>query len=230
MGKVEIKIGAPCSEKWESFENRGANRFCGSCAKEVIDFTRMSDREIQNYFRRSQSKICGRMRKNQQKVYAPPLSAFPKHLTSALIAGSALFFTGTPSMAQSKAQLEQNVRERLNLKHSKDEKPRFVRGTVTDDSHESLPGVHVVVKGTTNGVATDLDGNYKIEVPEGSILVFSYVGWETQEVEVGGRSTVDVTLGGVTELGEIVMGGVSSRWYSPRGLWWRVRGLFRSRR
>ncbi|WP_462248004.1 SusC/RagA family TonB-linked outer membrane protein [Ekhidna sp.] len=87
---------------------------------------------------------------------------------------------------------------------------RTVSGKVTDDTGEALPGVNVVIKGTTTGVTTDLDGNFRISVDDGATLIFSYVGFETQEIEVGARTTIDVTLGGLTELQEVVVTGYSS--------------------
>lgn len=82
---------------------------------------------------------------------------------------------------------------------------RTVSGTITDDTGESLPGVNVVIKGTTSGTTTDLDGNYRLQVDDGAVLVISFVGFETQEIEVGTRSVIDVTMGGVIELQEIVV-------------------------
>ena len=84
---------------------------------------------------------------------------------------------------------------------------RTVSGKVTDDSGEGLPGVNVLIKGTTNGTQTDLDGNYRLAVNDGDVLVFSYVGFETQEVTPGNRTTIDVTMGGATELQEVVVTG-----------------------
>ena len=70
-----------------------------------------------------------------------------------------------------------------------------VRGTVKSDAGELLPGVSIIVKGTSNGVITNIDGNYTISVPNAqSVLVFSFVGMQPQEVPVDGRSAVDVTL------------------------------------
>ncbi|WP_462247965.1 SusC/RagA family TonB-linked outer membrane protein [Ekhidna sp.] len=85
---------------------------------------------------------------------------------------------------------------------------RTVSGKVTDDLGEGLPGVNVVIKGSTTGVTTDIDGNYRLQINDGDVtLTFSYVGFETQEVNVGTRSIVDVTMGGVTELQEVVVTG-----------------------
>lgn len=61
---------------------------------------------------------------------------------------------------------------------------RSITGRLTDDSGEPLPGVSVVIKGTTTGTQTDLDGVYSISAPIGSTLVFSYVGFEAQEIVV----------------------------------------------
>ena len=82
---------------------------------------------------------------------------------------------------------------------------RTVSGKVTDESGEGLPGVNVLIKGTTTGTQTDLDGNFRLSVEDGATLVFSYVGFDTQEVEVGARTTIDVALGGATELQEVVV-------------------------
>ena len=71
-----------------------------------------------------------------------------------------------------------------------------VQGTVKDGTGEPLIGVSVVVKGATGlGVVTDIDGNYRIDVKDkNAVLVFSYIGYTPQEVKVGGRANVDVTM------------------------------------
>ncbi|MEQ9403067.1 MAG: TonB-dependent receptor [Cyclobacteriaceae bacterium] len=84
---------------------------------------------------------------------------------------------------------------------------RAVTGTITDEDGEGLPGVNVVIKNTTTGTTTDIDGNFRLNVNDGDILVFSFVGFQTQEVNVGARSVIDVTMGGLTELQEVVVIG-----------------------
>ncbi|MEM7298264.1 MAG: TonB-dependent receptor, partial [Bacteroidota bacterium] len=84
---------------------------------------------------------------------------------------------------------------------------RTVSGKVTDDLGEGLPGVNVLIKGTASGTQTDIEGNYRLSVEDGATLVFSYVGFETQEVSVGTRTVIDVTMGGATELQEVVVTG-----------------------
>ncbi|WP_242202956.1 TonB-dependent receptor [Aestuariivivens insulae] len=81
-----------------------------------------------------------------------------------------------------------------------------VSGTVIDDSSQPLPGVSVVVKGTTSGTITDFDGNFSISANNGDVLVFSYVGFETQEIVVDGN-TVNVTMQSGVALAEVVLVG-----------------------
>jgi len=70
-----------------------------------------------------------------------------------------------------------------------------VNGTVTSDDGELLPGVSILVKGTANGVVTDFEGNYTFNgVPADAVLVFSFVGMQTQEVVVNGKFKIDVVL------------------------------------
>ncbi len=70
-----------------------------------------------------------------------------------------------------------------------------VTGVISDDSGELLPGASVSIKGTAQGTITDIDGNYSIDVPDASsTLVYSFVGMETQEIVVGNKSTIDVSL------------------------------------
>ena len=75
------------------------------------------------------------------------------------------------------------------------QKVKSVTGKVTDQSGGSLPGVSVVVKGTTNGTITDVDGKYSISnIPENGTLQFSFVGMKMKEVQVEGKPTINVVL------------------------------------
>ena len=69
-----------------------------------------------------------------------------------------------------------------------------ITGTVTDNSGIPLPGVNVLVKGTSNGTQTDFDGNYAISASIGEVLVFSYVGLTTVEETVGDSNTIVVQM------------------------------------
>lgn len=72
---------------------------------------------------------------------------------------------------------------------------RVVSGTVRDEKGQGLPGVNVVIKGTQRGASTDIDGKYRINVPEGgTTLQFSFIGYVSQEAAVGNQATLDIQL------------------------------------
>ncbi len=85
---------------------------------------------------------------------------------------------------------------------------RTISGRITSDEDGSgLPGVNVILKGTTTGTTTDIDGNYKLAVPQdGGTLTFSFIGLAPQEVAIGARSTIDVVMANdVKQLTEVVV-------------------------
>lgn len=87
-----------------------------------------------------------------------------------------------------------------------------VNGTITDETGLPLPGVNILEKGTNNGASTDFDGNYTINVSNtNAILVVSYVGFVTQEINVAGKKSINVQLKSDTEsLDEVVVIGYGS--------------------
>jgi TonB-dependent starch-binding outer membrane protein SusC len=92
--------------------------------------------------------------------------------------------------------------------------PIQVTGSVTDaETDYEIPGVNVVIQGTTEGTITDLDGKYAIEVPnENTVLMFSFVGYESQEVVVGNRTTLNVELQvSATGIEEVVVVGYGTQ-------------------
>ena len=78
---------------------------------------------------------------------------------------------------------------------SKGAQKKQIKGNVTDENGVPLPGVTIVLKGTTQGTISDVDGNYSISVPDdATTLVFSFIGMRKQEVEITGKSVVDVEM------------------------------------
>jgi len=105
----------------------------------------------------------------------------------------------------------------LSLKDGISEQPGFqqniVKGTVTDELGNALPGVTIIVKGTTRGTTTDINGNYAIEVesPQ-SVLACSFVGYVTQEITVGNRTQINISLAeSVVGLDEVVVVGYGTQ-------------------
>ncbi|WP_200976442.1 TonB-dependent receptor [Echinicola sp. 20G] len=88
----------------------------------------------------------------------------------------------------------------------------IVSGTVVDEKGITIPGVNVLEKGTTNGAVTDIDGNYSITVESQSSLVFSSIGFVAQEVELNGRTKLDIVLkADIGQLEEVVVVGYGTQ-------------------
>jgi len=85
---------------------------------------------------------------------------------------------------------------------------KMVSGKVTDAANgEALIGANVLVKGSSSGTITDIDGTYSLKASAGDVLVFSYAGYNDQEVTVGSSMTVDVSLEAGKLLDEVVVIG-----------------------
>ncbi|GAB3780081.1 TonB-dependent receptor [Spirosoma horti] len=122
-----------------------------------------------------------------------------------LLGLTALVLTGQPAFSAPPA--------RLNTTLTSPKQERAITGKVlSSDDNTGLPGVNVAVKGTTRGTTTDANGDYKINIPnEQAVLVFSSVGFVSQEVTVGNRSTVTITIQADTRaLNEVVVVGYGS--------------------
>jgi len=82
---------------------------------------------------------------------------------------------------------------------------RAIKGTVTSSDGDPLIGASIMVKGTSTGVISDLDGKYEIKAKDGDYLVFSYIGFNKQEVKVDGQSMIDVVMNEGVSLNEVVV-------------------------
>ncbi|MDP2040392.1 carboxypeptidase-like regulatory domain-containing protein, partial [Algoriphagus sp.] len=83
-----------------------------------------------------------------------------------------------------------------------------VTGTVSDETGSPLPGVTILLKGTTTGTTTDLDGKYTISGPASGVLVFSFIGYNPKEESIGNRSQINVGLSpDLSDLEEVVVVG-----------------------
>ncbi len=87
-----------------------------------------------------------------------------------------------------------------------------ISGIVTDENNQGIPGVAIQVKGTNAGTITDVEGKYAIQVNSSDVLVFSFIGYGTQEIPVVGRSSINVSLEvDISELNEVVVIGYGTR-------------------
>lgn len=89
---------------------------------------------------------------------------------------------------------------------------RTITGKITSAEEGGLPGVSILIKGTSKGTISDIDGNYSLEVPTGAILAITYVGHASQEIEIGSQSIIDIVMVvDLRELSEVVVtaGGIA---------------------
>lgn len=243
-----LAIPTPCHENWEQFTPTQKGRFCGSCQKEVIDFTTWNEEQIKQYFVQRPTSTCGRFAPRQLITYQNHPHRNPKRQKRfAAALAFILLLISRPSEAQPspiKADQEQ-VDKNKNLRDKVISVARItIKGVVaSEDAKELLPGVNVVRKGTTQGTVTDADGKFELVIDHPKsieALVTSFIGLTTVEYEVVTDSLLKeikilmpydtAALNEVVVSGGILVGGVvATRWYSPRGLWWKVKNIFRGR-
>jgi TonB-linked SusC/RagA family outer membrane protein len=129
-----------------------------------------------------------------------------------LILAGGIYF---PSYAQTLASTQVKVPPSLITALDENNKPLAVTitGKVTDEDNQALPGVNVLLKGSTNGTTTDFNGNYSLSVPDATgTLVFSYIGYTTQELPINGRTSINVSLAAdIKSLSEVVVIGYGSQ-------------------
>ncbi len=239
---IQIAVPKPCHENWDSFTKTSNGGFCTSCNKEVIDFTSWSDERLKAYFTNGRNNTCGRFRMQQLGTYTCDNQQSKRFgWLSVLFAGILMICSSRQVAAQSttpKQVTEQYQEEdKIGKVRSTEMTVVKVRGVVNSvEERYTMPGVNVVLKGTEQGTVTDADGRFDLtleNLPATPMLVFSFIGCNTVEYPLDvTKSEQEIIINMKYDLieltGEVIVGGVMAcRWYSPRGLWWRVKGIFR---
>jgi TonB-linked SusC/RagA family outer membrane protein len=127
--------------------------------------------------------------KNQQKTFKHPWH-FPRRIATLIFL---LTISGMIHHTSCQAQIQTLPYPKTSQPLTPN--PLTLSGQVTDSQGEPLPGVTIMIKGTTTGTITGVDGHYTLnDLPGNAVLMFSFIGMETQEIPVDGRSHVDVTM------------------------------------
>lgn len=189
-----LTISNPCNEKWENFTPTPAGGFCGSCNKVVVDFTKMTDGQILDYFQTHHGHTCGRLHPYQLKLYArettvqvrPGMTILKAGLISLLLA-----LVSKPSNAQQSVprtktdvvdQSKSPVEETQTIA-----KEQILKGVVLSETDgEPLAGANIVLQGTPVGTTADANGRFEFpqKVKEGDIILIYFIGFETKEYQV----------------------------------------------
>ena len=196
--KINISIPKPCHENWQAMTTVEKGKFCGSCQKNVFDFTKATDRQIIEAYNKD-NKLCGRFlntQLNRDLVVPKEKNTVRLATTSTLL--SLLAFGNNEAKAQETAKTEQTETEHLLGKPAPQQEiqtneEKEITGIVSDSSGP-IPGVNVLIKGTERGVATDFGGKYTIKAKEGETLIFSFMGMEDAIKIVEKSSFINATL------------------------------------
>ncbi|MEZ4856962.1 MAG: carboxypeptidase-like regulatory domain-containing protein [Gelidibacter sp.] len=197
---ININIPKPCHEDWNTMTPKDKGRHCAVCSKTVIDFTKATDEDIVTSLE-SHGNLCGRF-KSSQLNRAIVLSRKDKNNYLSWVASSlfAMLTVGThTAKAQDTPLIVQTDTTQLNAIKGKVAtsilNEKVIRGTVTSvEDGLPLPGVNVIIKGTTKGVQTDFDGNFTIKTNIDDILMLSYVGMKSKEVKISSLNTYNISL------------------------------------
>jgi hypothetical protein len=194
---VHIKVAQPCHENWHNMTPKEKGRFCSSCQKIVVDFSKMSDKELLDHIYKAAGQLeCGRFTGDQlnRNITVKKHKRFSWPYVWNLLLAT---FLVTESYAQQKPQAGKKPEVQLpNLSPSngtfavKETDPlpsKEIRGTIIDqDFKEPIAGATIMIKGTTKGTVADSLGRFKIMVEDkGSVtLEVSQLGYETQTVKI----------------------------------------------
>lgn len=181
---IQISIPTPCHEKWAEMAPADKGRFCSSCQKNVIDFTKVSDREIAAVFKK-QGSLCGRFRKDQLERDL----VIPKEKSSLWAAASAAVISFLTLGSNEILAQEPVSTEKIDLKTN----GKTLKGFVSDKIG-SLPGVFIENITTKKNTSSDITGNFDIEVKKGDILKFSLNQYLPQEITVTDTLYIAVEL------------------------------------
>jgi hypothetical protein len=204
--RFSLSIPKPCSVQWASLSPVSNGGFCNSCHKTVVNFTQMTDSEIVEFISNKPSHICGRFRTNQLRnyTYTPALGISPGFtLLKAGITSLLLILSSKPLPAHTTwpkpSPFTQLAHDNKNADNSIVASSHTVRGVVQDEyDNGGIPGVNIVLKGTTIGTTTDLLGRFEFpaKLEAGDVLLFSFIGYETKEYVVPKNvtDTIEITL------------------------------------
>ncbi|MCR5888002.1 carboxypeptidase-like regulatory domain-containing protein [Hymenobacter sp. J193] len=234
-----INVPKPCGESWSDMTPATQGSHCAACNKVVVDFTRMTDAELLAFLHRQPATGCGRFTSQQlNRPLVVPAASTPWRqwlAAAALTLGLGEAVAGSAQAQASVSQLGQQLKptQALPISYTTASETRqvsisdtsvLIRGRVLDEKM-GLPGVTVQLQGTQLDTSTDSDGYFQLLLEKeaaasGTNLVFSFVGFETQQVAVPRNGEIQVVL----------VENVTGNWESipfPMRWWQRIGNLFR---
>ena len=191
---LQVNIPEPCHEDWEQMAPLpDGRRHCASCSRNLVDFSGMTDREIHQFLRQNEGKICGRWRRDQLSRSIYPIPPQRRGFRAAAVIGGLLAAANLAGQEKSTPVIELPVVEVADYHIPLIDQDVCGQGTtavdnsfelqgqVVDEVGEPLVAAAVLIVGTERGTLTDQNGQFKLKVAPGQQIRVSYVGYETAD-------------------------------------------------
>jgi len=214
---LKIELTNPCNEAWEDMHVTAPyRRHCASCAKEVIDFRKMTDQQLINFFSKNNGPMCGRFRESQLTRELSIIHQQRSSWRKAAAVAAVLSLLGGSIYAQQLAPpiAPEKTTQTTTNQPSPAPIPQMISGFVTDASTgELLIGSSILIEGTSQGTTTDIDGYFELKVTSKQrSLVFSYMGYSSNKITLeNGAQHLEVALQPGVELDAIVITAYQER-------------------
>ena len=196
---TRLTIPDPCGEDWDNMQPTKCGSYCGVCEFEVIDFTKMSDRQLVNYFEektKTKDKVCGKFRETQLNtdiIIRENSSAWLlkfKQIMLGLFLGMSL-----PSVLKAEKPKVVLVKsDEIDTKGTNcktDSIPNKIEGIVLDENGEPMFGASIVLDFPNSKISTstNFDGRFELEIPpkyrnDSTIITIRYIGYLDKQVKV----------------------------------------------
>jgi hypothetical protein len=237
-----LKIDNPCSESWQVMKANDVGRYCANCQKSVIDFTSLTDNEVLQIIKQTNGKLCGRLNSEQMNRVLIGTKQQSTNTKLHKILAGLLLLSSSENIIANKQHSEtqivfKSINENLTVSTGEnlnnqlsDSLKNIVQGKViVANNKDVIPFASVLIKNTNIVTTTDIDGNFKITIPENLladtgkiILKVVYVGYGPDEFTIN-KKDLPITKG-VYEMkygGNVTMGIIIATPPAKRKWWQR---------
>ncbi len=205
MQKLQLSIPEPCHQNWQQMTPTGQGRFCNACAKEVVDFSMMTDTEVLNYFSMiTHQKVCGRALPSQlERTICKPKE--PKKRLFWYWNYIVMFFIFFTKVNTVKAQgaikpvtelspVKTNEIVVTALGYTVRRTNQVITGKITDVNGNPVSFASIKIKGTSTEKHADANGIYSLKVKQNDTLFISGISFKSADVLVGTASIINTVL------------------------------------
>lgn len=219
MTKIQLSIPEPCHENWDNMTPTQQGRYCNACAKEVIDFSNMSDSEVLSYFlkKKKADTVCGRAFPDQLEREMRSLPQKKKYWQWYYMLSAFLFFMKpAKTKAQGKVIMRSDTTYPVHAVRfeggEEKSKTNFVKAIVTDAAGKPVPYASVKIIGTDRGTGADKDGKFELLIENSQMKIeISALGYQQKNIAVNRLIHQVILEKRVEELNEVVVSNTSCR-------------------